>query len=444
MAQNKLTTRIVLRNDSTANWLASETQVLLKGEVGIEFLDTGKVKMKVGDGVKTWKDLPYFGGDECHVYEATVAKGEDHIAAITAVVGDAALNKGDIAIVKEAVIDADKLTSGVIQKYQYTAYVYGETASGTAWKAMDGNYSAKNVYFDEDFTFTKAIGTVTIPASGSTKVAAAGKNIPGFFAKLFAEEVAGTQKTAPYVSITLNGVGSYEVGEKRTPSFTAILNKGAYTYGPADTGIEASKWEVTSTAGESWSTPTPDNKNKIIGTGTEITIADDTHYSITAKATHGEGVPALSNTGNAGSGAFKFAAGSKSATSGSISGYRKQFYGAQVTPIDITSDAIRTLNSATPGATFNGKYAGNNKNGFLITVPEGCRQVVIALYGKTLKNVFDNAAFGTDIKGSFVEVSATSSVSIAGANNYTGVNYNVYVYAPAAALGANTYDCVIG
>ena len=400
--------------------------------------------MKVGDGVKTWKDLPYFGGDECHVYEATVAKGEDHIAAITTAVGDVTLNKGDIAIVKEAVIGNEKLTSGVIQKYQYTAYVYGETASGTAWKAMDGNYSAKNVYFDEDFTFTKAIGTVTIPASGSTKVAAAGKNIPGFFAKLFAEEVAGTQKTAPYVSITLSQAGSYEVGEKKTPSFTAILNKGAYTYGPEDTGIEASAWEVSSTAGESWSTPVSGNKNRITGTGTEITIADNTHYSITAKATHGEGVPALSNTGNAGSGAFKFAAGSKSATSSSISGYRKQFYGAQVTPIDITSDAIRTLNSTTPGATFNGKYAGNNKNGFLITVPEGCRQVVIALYGKTLKNVFDNAAFGTDIKGSFVEVSATSSVSIAGANNYTGVNYNVYVYAPAAALGANTYDCVIG
>lgn len=443
MAQNKLTTRIVLRNDSTANWLASEDQVLLKGEVGIEFLDTGKVKMKVGDGVKTWKELLYFGGDECHVYEATVAKGEDHIAAITTAVGDAALNKGDIAIVKEAIIGADELTSGVTQKYQYTAYIYGETADGTAWKAMDGNYSAKNVYFDKDFIFTKAIGTVTIPASGSTKVAAAGKNIPGFFAELFAQEVAGTQKTAPYVSITLNGAGSYEVGEKKTPSFTAILNKGAYTYGPADTGIEASKWEVTSTSGESWSTPDSDDANKIIGTGDEILIADSTNYTITAKATHGEGVPALSNIGNAGSGSFKFAAGTKSATSGKISGYRKQFYGAQVTPIDITSDAIRGLvGKVKPENTFTGKYGSGN--GFKIAIPEGCKQVVIALYGRTLKNVFDNGAFGTDIKDSFVEVSATSPVSVAGANSYTGVNYNVYVYAPAAALGANTYDCVIG
>ena len=45
--------RIVLRNDSTANWLANDTQILLKGEVGIEFLANGKVKMKIGDGVTT-------------------------------------------------------------------------------------------------------------------------------------------------------------------------------------------------------------------------------------------------------------------------------------------------------------------------------------------------------------------------------------------------------
>ena len=33
-----LNTRIILRNDSTANWLTNESAVLLKGEVGVEFL----------------------------------------------------------------------------------------------------------------------------------------------------------------------------------------------------------------------------------------------------------------------------------------------------------------------------------------------------------------------------------------------------------------------
>ena len=58
MAQ--LNTRIVLRNDSHANW---NDQILLKGEVGLDFLENGKVKMKVGDGVKPWNELEYFGGE---------------------------------------------------------------------------------------------------------------------------------------------------------------------------------------------------------------------------------------------------------------------------------------------------------------------------------------------------------------------------------------------
>ena len=59
----ELRTKIILRNDSTANWLSNVSQVLLKGEVGIEFLDDGKTKIKIGDGVKTWEQLDYFGGD---------------------------------------------------------------------------------------------------------------------------------------------------------------------------------------------------------------------------------------------------------------------------------------------------------------------------------------------------------------------------------------------
>lgn len=62
MAQ--LNTRIILRNDSSTNWLSNKDQVLLKGEVGFEFQESGKVKMKVGDGVKTWEQLEYFGGEE--------------------------------------------------------------------------------------------------------------------------------------------------------------------------------------------------------------------------------------------------------------------------------------------------------------------------------------------------------------------------------------------
>lgn len=58
----ELSTRIILRNDSTTNWLTNETKVLLKGEVGIEHLADGTVKFKIGDGTKTWAELPYYEG----------------------------------------------------------------------------------------------------------------------------------------------------------------------------------------------------------------------------------------------------------------------------------------------------------------------------------------------------------------------------------------------
>ena len=60
----QLNTRIVLRNDSTAKWLENSTQVLLQGEVGIEFLVDGAVKIKIGDGIKSWAELSYFGGEQ--------------------------------------------------------------------------------------------------------------------------------------------------------------------------------------------------------------------------------------------------------------------------------------------------------------------------------------------------------------------------------------------
>ena len=62
MAQIK--TRIIIRNDSTANWLTHLDTVLLKGEFGVEFLEDGTAKLKIGDGVKTWEQLDYFGGTE--------------------------------------------------------------------------------------------------------------------------------------------------------------------------------------------------------------------------------------------------------------------------------------------------------------------------------------------------------------------------------------------
>ena len=58
MAQNTLMTKIILCNDTSLNW-ASSSKVLLKGEIGIEIFENAAPKFKVGDGVKTFAELPY-------------------------------------------------------------------------------------------------------------------------------------------------------------------------------------------------------------------------------------------------------------------------------------------------------------------------------------------------------------------------------------------------
>lgn len=59
----ELNTRVLLRSDTTANWNANKSKVLLKGEVGIEFFPNGEVKIKIGDGTTTWENLSYFNDE---------------------------------------------------------------------------------------------------------------------------------------------------------------------------------------------------------------------------------------------------------------------------------------------------------------------------------------------------------------------------------------------
>ncbi|MDR0412004.1 MAG: phage neck protein fibritin, partial [Treponema sp.] len=50
--------RIAIRNDVKANWIQNNP-VLLRGELGIEFIDDGSTRIKIGDGEKRWIDLEY-------------------------------------------------------------------------------------------------------------------------------------------------------------------------------------------------------------------------------------------------------------------------------------------------------------------------------------------------------------------------------------------------
>lgn len=74
MAENILKTRIQLRNDTAANWLANKEVILLAGELGVE---TDTNKFKIGDGVTTWENLPYAVSDEIELTDENVLMTDD-------------------------------------------------------------------------------------------------------------------------------------------------------------------------------------------------------------------------------------------------------------------------------------------------------------------------------------------------------------------------------
>ena len=66
--------KISLKNKTTEQW-AADTEVQTKGSACVEFTTDGKTKLKIGDGVNTFADLPYIGGDELTLSAIVAALG---------------------------------------------------------------------------------------------------------------------------------------------------------------------------------------------------------------------------------------------------------------------------------------------------------------------------------------------------------------------------------
>lgn len=426
MAQ--LNTKIVLRNDSTDAWSAvKDDAVLLKGEVGIEFLADGTPKMKIGDGTSTWSQLGYVGGSEANVLEVIPQENETDEAAIERVATGKTLSKGDVAYVK-------RLIHG--DKYSYTGYVY----NGTAWAAMDGNYSADSVYFDADMMVTKEIGYITL-TNGSGTIPSAGKNLTQVFEAMFVKEAQPTV-TDPSVSLTAtenNGTTgkSYEVGTSVTPSYSVSLSAGSYTYGPA-TGVTEQPTEETETGWKVTATGVTGFKTAKSGSFDSIIVDDNTSYKITATVNHTAGATPLTNKGNTSS-KSPIAAGTKSKTSGAITGFRKFFYGPISKDIaDLTSEDIRSL---TDGGKYKAQTIEIKANGveglkaFVIAVPDGTTSSIVkaeSTVGMVVDvtgnySLSDTKVAVADKRGGAVVKDENGVVT----SNNNPKDYKLYVWSPA-------------
>lgn len=407
MAEKILNTRIQVLNDTAEALEAKKDKVPLAGEI---VYDQTSHKMKVGDGTSTLENLKFVGGDEAQNFEAVPTGEETDVQAITRVVASAELHAGDTAIVKRT-IAGDKIS--------YTAYVYDGT-----WKAMDGNYNAKNVYFDKNLTFTANIGVKTVPASGSGTIAAEGKNVEEVLASILAEE-KNPSKTNPVVSFSAQGgFGTFEIGTKKNLTYTASLSAGSYTYGPA-TGITAESWTVKCTGVED---------ALATATGTfENVVAEATAKKITATATYNEGSIPKTNLGNPYP-AGKIPGGSASKDSNVLQGVRYMFWGPMISDVALNSANIRGLahNKASGAGALATFGAGANAKKVIVAVPAG----------RKITKVIMPSALNADVTTLFVKQGTT--VSVEGANGYAGTAYDVYVYQPASIDAGETYTVTIG
>ena len=402
------------------------------------------VKFLRGDG--TWAEVEIPSSTQ--VFETEIDGGADHITAINTAVGEATPQNGDIAIVKELI------ASG---KRQYTAYVYSD-----GWKAMDGNYNAENVYFDEDITITTNVGNITV-SNGNGTIPAAGKNLKQVFEAMYTKEDLSLSITQPAVSFTLSNSGSAsgEVGTAITlPTATlSISGVGSYEYGSKDkagtsydkttTGVTFTNLRAAfgATAASAVEGAYTEKKDVALTSGSVAYTAKDTQvteplfldeeksYTFSYSATYvntDEPRKPVTNLGNfIGSdgkstsdyeSGTKAIAGSTKTGSGTwkAKGYRKLFWGYKLAPVaDAPNEATDAL--ADPTAITSAQVRALQKNGTSVpttyTVPAGTKQVYFAFPAgtKSTLSIANKSALGAPVASEKIASTATNAIKVADA-----------------------------
>jgi hypothetical protein len=127
---------------------------------------------------------------------------------------------------------------------------------------MDGNYSADNVYFEEDISCVgpwTSVGNINKGAKTSiSAIPAKGQTIKSVFESIFMVDQDDATIVQPSVKVELTSTTVGEVGEKVTPKFKVTFNPGSYSYGSLNgttwvdgTGVTANTLSATIVSGTS-------------------------------------------------------------------------------------------------------------------------------------------------------------------------------------------------
>ena len=466
MAEKKLTTKILLLNGSQATWEEKKAYVLAKGEPAVEFVpDTGdsltSVKVKIGDGIHSYETLPYVGdeiakdlaalvlkvngienslktlGNEVFEINATSTQTDEDVLPKVGKDGTSALKSGSIAVIKRTIVEKDE-AKAIEARYSYTAYAY----DGTNWCAMDGNYSADNVFFTDDMTVTTKVGTIQTLTNGSATFAIKGKSLTQALNSLLAEEKNPGTPSKPSISkITAANMKAYEVGTDVDVSYSLTTSPSSYTYGPA-TGVEFTGYTVTLN-GE-----TKDTKS---GSFSTITVGDTTSMQIKATATYGDGAIPVTNLGNPCESKQIKAGTTDEKASDTLSGFRNWYtYVGTDNSTAIDSSFIRTKCTAKGNAKNAADVSLSVAAGItrvLVVMPTGKisgTETTISGYSKRMNACIDVDGMGLDIFNASPSKFTQSTVSVMDASGKNGMDYIVYAYENANGLAKTTLNVDIG
>lgn len=227
MATQTLNTRIALKSDTTANW-AKSTLVLLKGEQAIEITESGAYKIKIGDGVKTFAELPY----------ATMTPEE-----ISALIGNGSvhtviLNPGTNNGTLKLTVDGKATDNIAVKGLGSAAY----TNSSNYATAAQGTLATNAV---REVAPGSANGTISVTTGtgSATDVAVKGLNSAAYKAAGSAQgnvpingATLGTTANVPVVTNTSGQLVPHASGALGSAAF-----KGAETFATAAQGAKADK-----------------------------------------------------------------------------------------------------------------------------------------------------------------------------------------------------------
>lgn len=318
----------------------------------------------------------------------------------------------------------------ILKTDEMTAQV-GVDESGALWyKPGTGGTSetptADEVLFTKDLVLTEQFGRY-VPVDGKVTVPAENISVQAVVLDAFSQDKNPTI-TQPSVSVSSSTARAYEVGTSVTPAYNGSLNPGAYEYKPKPTGVVAQSWSAVNNV-------TSEQIAAQSGTFAAYIVPDGANYRITLNCTYSDGeIPFTALDQEYPAGQIK--GGTKSATTGAITGYRNSFYGT-------TTDKAATTDSAViRGLAQKSNRAYTNGSTFSVTIPVGALRVIIA-YPAILRDVTsikDINGLNADITTAFTQ----ATVEVEGAASYLSIPYKVYTLDFATPNDTkNTYNVTI-